>query len=112
MNFLKSLISKVAGFFKSGKAETALNQAAALVPQALAIVQALDALAPNKTMDEINRVAQKYGVVITGDMTNGVNPGLALLHVGSIALGEQVPGTATSILNAAVQLATTGLHAK
>ena len=62
MKFMKNVMQKIVAFFASGKAEAALNQAAALVPKALPIVQEIAAIAPNRTDQEILAVFQKFAV--------------------------------------------------
>lgn len=113
MKFLQILIQKIVGFFKSGKAEAALNQAAELVPLALPIVQEIATLAPNKTDQEMLAVFQKYAV--PGAQQYLAAPvaqrGYVLLQIATQVLSQEVPGVATNILNAAVQLAVTGSKA-
>jgi hypothetical protein len=113
MKFLKSVIQKIVGFFTSGKAEAALNQAAELVPMALPIVQEITALAPNKTDQEILAVFQKYAVPGAQQYlsTPVAQRGYVLLQLATQVLAQKVPGVATNILNAAVQLAVTGSKA-
>ena len=113
MKFLKSLIQKIAGFFTSGKAEAALTQAAELVPMALPIVQEIAALAPNRTDQEILAVFQKYAVPGAQQYlaTPVAQRGYVLLQLATQVLSQEVPGIATNILNAAVQLAVTGSKA-
>jgi|SRR5579863_304397 len=113
MNSLKKLFQKIVGFFKSGKAEAALSEVADLVPKALPIVQEIAALAPNKTDQEILAVFQKFAVPGAAQYlsTPVAQRGYVLLQLATQVLSQEVPGTATNILNAAVQLAVTGSKA-
>jgi len=113
MKSIKKIISKIAGFFQSGKAEAALNEAAELVPKALPIVQGIATLAPNRTDQEIAAAFQKYAVPMSSTIlaTPVAQRGYVLLQLATQVLAQKVPGTATNILNAAVQLAVTGSKA-
>ena len=110
MKFVKRLIQKVVAFFASGRAEAALNQAAALVPKALPIVQELAALAPNRTDQEILALFQKFAVPGAAQYlaTPPAKRGYVLLQLASEILAAEVPGVATHVLDTAVQLAVTG----
>jgi len=110
MKFVKSLIQKVVAFFASGRVEAALNQAAALVPKALPIVQEIAALAPNRTDQEILAVFQKFAVPVAAQYlaTPPAKRGYVLLQLASEVLAAEVPGVATHVLDTAVQLAVTG----
>jgi hypothetical protein len=113
MSFIQSIIQKIVGFFKSGKAEAALNQAAELVPKALPIVEEIATLAPNRTDQEILAVFQKFAVPGAQQYlaTPAAQRGYVLLQLATQVLSQEVPGVATSVLNAAVQLAVTGSKA-
>lgn len=113
MNTIKKLIAKIVGFFQSGKAEAALNAAAELVPKALPIVQEIATLAPNRTDQEIEAAFQKFAVPIASAVlaTPVAQRGYLLLQLATQVLAAEVPGTATNILNTAVQLAVTGSKA-
>jgi hypothetical protein len=112
MNF-KRIIQKIVNFFSSGKAEAALETAAALVPKALPIVQDIAALVPNKTDQEILAAFQKYAVPGASQLlaTPASQRGYVLLHLATEILAGEFPGLATNILNTAVQLAVTGAKA-
>jgi hypothetical protein len=116
MKFLANLIRKIAAFFQSGKAEAALTQAAQLVPQALPIVQAIAALTPNKTVQEVEAAYARYAVPMSQQI--GSDPsaiGNALLNLATTLLQKNLPasqaGAAINVLNTAVQLAVTGSKA-
>jgi len=113
MNKLKSLLSKLQGFFTSGKAEHAFDTVASLVPKALPIVQAIAAATPNKSVKEIIGLFSQYGVPLAHELldTPPAIRGYALLHLATEELAKQVPGTPTNLLNAAVQLAVTAVKA-
>jgi hypothetical protein len=113
MKFVKSVIDKVIAYFRSGKAEAALNQAAALVPKALPIVQEIAALAPNRTDQEIAALFQKFAVPGAAQYlaTPADKRGYVLLQLASEVLAAEVPGIATHVLDTAVQLAVTASRA-
>jgi hypothetical protein len=110
MNFISSIVQKVIAFFQSGKAQAALTEAASLVPQALPIVEALAAIAPNRTDQEILAAFQKYAVPVSSQIltTPVAQRGYVLLQLATEVLAKNLPGVATKVLNAAVQLAVTG----
>jgi hypothetical protein len=110
---IKNIIQKIALFFRSGKVEAALNQAAALVPKALPIVQDIAAMVPNKTDREILSAFQKYAVPGAAQFlaTPMAQRGYVLLHLATEVLASEFPSVATNILNTAVQFAVTGAKA-
>jgi hypothetical protein len=110
---LKLIVQKVVMFFKSGKAEAVLNEAADLVPKALPVVEQIAAMVPNKTDQEILAAFRKYAVPGAAAFLATPLPqrGYVLLHLATEVLAGEFPGTATNILNAAVQLAVTGFKA-
>ena len=113
MNFLKSLIRKIAEFFQSSRAEAALTSAAELVPKAIPIVQTVAALVPNKTDQEIAAAFAKYGQAFSSTWLTGPagQRGALLLQLATQILAAELPGVATNIINTAVQLAVTGSKA-
>jgi len=113
MNFVTSIIQKIVGFFRSGRAEAALNQAASLIPKALPIVEEIAALAPNRTDREIVAAFQKFAVPGAQQYLAAApaQRGYVLLQLATQVLAAEAPGVATNILNTAVQLAVTGSKA-
>jgi glutamate 5-kinase len=113
MNYLKSVVQKIASFFTSGKAVTALTAACELVPKALPIVQDLAAIAPDKTMEQIESAFQKYGIPFSQQLlaTAPSQRCYLLLELATQVLAQKVPGVAANVLNTAVQLAVTGVKA-
>jgi len=113
MNFLKTIVRKIVGFFTSDSAEAALTRACELVPKALPIVEDLAAIVPDKTIQQIEAAFQKYGVPLSQQLlaTAPSQRGYLLLDLATQVLAVQFPGTATRILNTAVQLAVTGAKA-
>lgn len=114
MNFLKSFFSKVVGFFRSGKAEAAFNQVAALVPYALPVVEAIAKYTPTKTDDQIVAAYQRYGVPLLADLqkTPANQRGYLLLDLAAQVLAEKFPGVATNLLHSAVQVCVTAIKAQ
>lgn len=107
MKPLKSLISKVFSFLTSPKGKAAIDTAAELVPKAAPIVAAIAALTPNRSDDELAAAFSHYGQPFASDYL-ALGPGAALLHLATNVLAAEVPGTATSIIQTAIQLAYTG----
>jgi hypothetical protein len=110
VNFLKSIIQKIVKFFASGKAEAALTRAAELVPKALPIVREIALLVPTRTDQEIEAAYEKFAVPFSSQIlaTPPGRRGYVLLELATQVLAAEFPGTATHILNTAVQLAFTG----
>jgi hypothetical protein len=113
MKSLQNVIRKIVGFFQSGRAEAALATAANLVPKALPIVQEIATLAPNRTDEELLAVFQKFAVPGAQQYLNTPvsQRGYVLLQLATQILSAELPGVATNVLNAAVQLAVTGSKA-
>ena len=113
MKFVKTAVQKIVSFFSSGKAEAALTRACELVPKALPIVEDLAAIAPDKTMEQIESAFQKYGVPFSQQLlaTAPSQRGFLLLELATQVLAKNVPGVAANVLNTAVQLAVTGVKA-
>jgi hypothetical protein len=111
MNWLHQLFSKIEGWFTSPKAQAVEKQIAALLPVAVAIVQDINAIAPNKTLTQFNTIANKYGVPAISAIAADPNA------VGNVALNlatqilekNHAPGAAISLLNTVVQLAVTAV---
>lgn len=115
VNTLKS----VEGLFTSGRAQAAIAEAGSLVTIALPIVEELDTLCPNKTGPEVVAAAQK--LLATESNLQPIlaeaetNPSGALLALATAVLQKNLPAakatTAVNILNTAIQLAVTAIHA-
>ena len=114
MKFIKKVLAAVAGYFRSGKAERDLAAVQAMVPGAMPIIEAFAAVTPTRADDEMVALFKKYALPgIDHFLDLPVEKrGLALLDGASIVLGRTFPGTATRLLNAAVQLAYTTWRAE
>lgn len=110
---IKTIVQKIVAFFQSGKAEAVLNEAAALVPKALPIVEEIAGMAPGKTDQQILDAYRKYAVPGAAEFLAmpPAQRGYALLHLATQVLACEFPGVATNILNTAVQIAVTGSKA-
>ena len=110
---VKSIVQKIVAFFKSGKAEAVLMEAANLGPKALPIVEQIAAMVPNRTDQEILAAYQKYAVPGAAAFlaTPLAQRGYVLLHLATEVLANEFPSTATNVLNTAVQIAVTGFKA-
>lgn len=114
MNFLKSFFKSLTGIFKSGAAEKVFNKVAELVPKALPIVETIAALTPTRTDDEIVALFEAYGVPLLVKLTDmpAEKRGYLLLDVATETMKKRYPGTSTSVINSAVQLAVAAIKAK
>jgi hypothetical protein len=108
MSWLSSLFSKLEGWFDSPAAKNAEHTVETLLPIALAIVQDINTLAPDKTLAEFNLVATKYAVPAITAIATGQTPGNVALNLATEILQTyHAPTAATSLLNTVVQLAVT-----
>ena len=114
MKHLTAFFHTIVAFFSSGSAEKAFNTVASIVPVALPIVEAIAALTPNRTDDEIISAFAKYGVPLVAQVsaTPGSQRGYLLLDLATQVLASKYPGVATNILNTAVQIAVSAMKAK
>ena len=107
-------------FFQPGKAQAAIQEAANLINEALPIVQEIDALVGgNKTLERIETIYAKYGEPFLDSAKDISNPNAlnnALMNLATSLLQKKLSTTkgpiATSLLNTAIQLAVTSLHAQ
>lgn len=109
MGWLKTLFTRIIpGWEHSPKTEAVEGFIAAQLPAAIAIVQEIDALAPNKTLEEFNVIATKYALPAITSLESGQTAGNVALNLGSQILAKNVPGVATSLANTVIQLAVVG----
>jgi hypothetical protein len=110
MNWLSHLFSNIKGFLTSDKAKAAEKTIEALLPAAISIVQDINALAPNKTLTELNTVAVKYALPTIAALNDGQTAGNVALNLGTAILQKNhAPDAAVSLLNTAIQLAVIGV---
>lgn len=108
MSWLSSLFSNIEGFFESPKAKAAETTIGNLLPVAVGIVQDINAIAPNKTLTELNTVATKYALPAVSAIQDGQTAGNVALNLATQILQKNhAPNVAVSLLNTAVQLAVT-----
>jgi hypothetical protein len=114
MKFLKGLFSALGGFIKGGGAERAFGKVAEIVPRALPIVDAIAALTPTRADDEILAAFQHFGVplLLRVEETPAEKRGLLLFDLATGVLGKRYPGTATNLIQSAVQIAVTAHKAR
>lgn len=104
MSWLKSLFSKIAGFFHSPAAQAAEAKVESLLPVGIEIVQEINALAPNRTLAEINAIATKYALPTITSLQAGQTTGNVLLNLGTQILQKNnAQAAATSLLNTVIQ---------
>lgn len=114
IHWLTSLFQRIAGVLNSDKAKAVEAQLASLVEAAQPIVEAIAQLTPNRTVAEITKAYEVYGLPlaqqVTGDPTSTGN---ALLNLATAVLQKNhAPTAAVSLLNTAVQLAVTATKLK
>ncbi len=106
---LQTLFAKVVGAFTSDKAKSAFHKMSDILPMALIIVKLINQGAPNKTVEQITGLFEKYGIPFVDHYAE--NPGEALLKLGTTLVADKVPpGTPKSIIQAAIQLAVVAEH--
>lgn len=110
--WLTTLFKDVKGFFSSPKAEAAEKEIVALLPAGVAIVQDINAIAPNRTLTQINAVATKYALpAVTAIGSDPASAGNVLLNLAtSILQKNHAPAASVSLLNTVVQLAVTAVN--
>lgn len=110
MSWLSTLLSNIKGLPTSPKLKAAEVEIEKLLPAAVSIVQDINAIAPNKTLAQINAVATKYGMPTITALADGQTPGNVALNLGTEILQKNhAPAAATSLLNTVVQLAVTAV---
>ena len=77
-----------------------------LLPVGIQVVQEINALAPNKTLAELNTIAVKYALPTVTALADGQTAGNVALNLGTQILEKNhAPGAATSLLNTVIQVA-------
>lgn len=107
MTFLKKLWEAVAGYFRGGRAEQDLRAAREMVGVALPLVESFARKTPNRSDDELAALFREFALPNL-DRFLGLpreKRGLALLDGVSMLLSRTYPGSATRVLNTAVQIA-------
>ena len=106
MNWLTHIFSKLGAILHSPKVTAAEQTFETLLPAGLQIVQEINALAPNRTLTEINAIAIKYALPTVTALESGQTTGNVLLNLGTQILAKNhAPTAATSLLNTVIQLA-------
>ena len=108
-----NIFHRILDFFRSPRVKNALDRVATLAQTALPIVETIASLTPTRVDDEIIAAYKHFGVPFVDAELSG-DPkriGTALLNLGTVVLARQAPGTSTSLLQTAVQLAVTVLKA-
>ncbi len=109
-----SIFISIEHLFTSDKAKEVLKIVNTLVPIAFPIVGEIEALVPNKTVDQVMNAYQKFGIPLNNAIsTNDPSQiGNALLNLGTSILQKNLPpdkvDASLSILNTAIQLAVIG----
>ena len=111
MSWLTTLLKNFEGFFTSPAAKAAEQEIQSLLPVAITIVQEIDAIAPSKTLDQLNAVATKYALPTISALQSGQTAGNVALNLATQILQKNhAPGAATSLLNTVIQLAVTAVN--
>lgn len=117
MKWIKTILSKVKGFFTSGEAEAAFNAVADLVPKAMPFLdlafKVVTAATPTLADDAAYAAVKvMFPGLFDGTVKNGDELKLYMLGVATEMLKAKYPGVSTSIARAAVQLAYVGRKAE
>ena len=106
-SFVHNVITKIETFFSSGRAAQVESELATLVKAAVPIVEDINQLIPNKTLQEVTAAYEKYGVPLATQIQNDpTSIGNAMLNLATTVLQKNhAPIAAISLLNTAVQLA-------
>jgi hypothetical protein len=117
MNWIKSILAKVAAFFTSGKAKAALDAAADYTVRALPFIDIAATIVAGLTptgIDDIALVAvkAKFPRLFNGTIQSGDELKLYALGVATELFKQRYPDLTTSIARTAVQLAYTASTAK
>lgn len=111
MSWLSTLFGKITSIVKSPALTKIEGVIENLLPYAITIVQDINAIAPNKTLTELNAVATKYALPTITALAAGQTPGNVALNLGSQILAKnKAPAAATSLLNTVIQLAVVGVN--
>ena len=106
MGWLKTLLTKVTNLFHSPALEAVEKFIEAQLPNAITVVQEIDQMAPNKTLEEFNTIATKYALPAITSLESGQTAGNVALNLGSQILAKNhAPTAATALLNTVIQLA-------
>jgi hypothetical protein len=113
MNFLKSVLSKLANLFTSGEAQKALNTAADYTAKALPYLdiaaEVVTGLTPTTLDDQaLSAIKAKYPRIFDNTIKTGSELKLYMLGVATELMAAQYPNLTTTIARASVQLAYTG----
>lgn len=99
------------------KIDADLAKVAAIIPHAIPIVEDIAALVPNRTVQEVTAVLEKYvGPAAQQIDDNPIAIGNVLLNTATAAVQKSLPpeqsGAAISLIQTAVQLAVTAVNAQ
>lgn len=123
-NVFVTFIAGIEALFTRAKAKEAvqkieadLAKVAEILPHAIPIVEDIAALTPNKSVQEVTTVLEKYvGPVAQQIDDNPTAIGNILLNTATTAVQKILPpeksGAAVSLIQTAVQLAVTAVNAK
>jgi hypothetical protein len=114
MKRVTDFLKRVGSYFGSDAATRDMQRAAAMISTATAVVEAVAILTPNRADDELVALFQRYALPQV-DKWLQLPPeerGKALLYAASQQLGRLYPGTATRVVDLAVQMAVVGVRAR
>jgi len=110
--FLTNLFKKLEELFESPKTKAVLNDVATILVDAKPIVEAIASATPNKTISEVLKIYEQYGLPISqAELAGPAAIGNALLNLATSLLQTKFPNLSTSLIQTAVQLAVTGVKA-
>lgn len=108
MNFAQKLFDKVSHWFTGPKGQDVIHTISELLPVAETIVADINKLAPNKTLAQFQKVAEKYAIPAVQSIDAGQTPGNVALNLATEILRKNhAPAAAEHLLNTVIQLAVT-----
>jgi hypothetical protein len=111
---MKQFLKRVASYFGSDAATRDMQRAAGMIATATAVVESVAILTPNRADDEVVALFQRYALPEV-ERWLGLPPeerGKALLFAASQQLSRLYPGTASRVVDLAVQMAVVGVRAR
>ncbi len=112
LSFFKGTVHEVKDGEAVKKIEAIANQIQQYLPQALTVAKMIDAVVPNRTVEEFTALAAKYQLHVTPEVLADPVQATALLENAGLKELQQVAGgVSNSTLKSALNLAVSFLRA-
>lgn len=108
--FIESIPGDIEKFFTSPAVENAESTLVNLITEAMPIIKEIAAAVPNKTIQEVTALYEKYGVPLASTLEGGASAiENAMLNLATILLAksQSAANSSTSLLQTAIQIALT-----